>query len=128
MLTFFVNGGIFMWPLLIIAIVIIYLTIRKIIELFIMNEQNRDKLKNGINTILFWGSLSVVLGVFAHFVGLYEAMQAIKAAGDISPAIVAGGYAMSLITILSGLSLFLASAIIWMVLNWKYKKVISREK
>ena len=93
-----------------------------------MNEQNRDKLKNGINTILFWGSLSVVLGVFAHFVGLYEAMQAIKVAGDISPAIVAGGYAMSLITILSGLSLFLASAIIWMVLNWKYKKVISREK
>lgn len=123
MLSFFNAGGIFMWPLLAIAIVIIYLSVRKIIDLFITEEQNHKKLKNGINAILFWGSLSVVLGVFAHFTGVYLAMQAIMAANDISPAIVANGYAMSLVTILSGLFIFMVSSIIWLILNWRYKKL-----
>jgi len=122
---FFFSGGIFMWPLLIIAIIILYLSIRKIVDLFILDAQNRATLKNGINAILFWGSFSVVLGIFAHFVGIYQAMQAIMAAADISPAIVANGYALSLITVLSGLFLFMISSVIWLVLQWKYKKIIS---
>ena len=125
MITFFQDGGIFMWPLLIIALIIIYLTIRKTIDLFFTENQNRSKMKNGINAILFWGGFSIVLGVFSHFVGIYLAMQAIKAAGDISPGIVANGYSMSLISILSGLFIFMISAIIWLVLQWKYKKMIS---
>ena len=125
MLSFFHQGGIFMWPLLIVAIIIIYLSIRKIIDLFVLSSQNREKLKNGINAILFWGSFSVVLGIFAHFVGVYLAMQAIMMASDISPAIVANGYAMSLITILSGLFMFMVSSIIWLILQWRYKKLIA---
>jgi len=125
MISFLVSGGIFMWPLFIIAAIILYLSIRKFIELFLQHNQNHSKLKNGINAIIFWGSFSVVFGVFAHFVGIYMAMQAVMEAGDISPAIVAGGYAMSLITILSGLFLFMVSAIIWLVLQWKYKKMLT---
>jgi len=37
------------------------------------------------------------------FVGIYEAMQTIMMANDTSPAIVADGYTLSLITILTGL-------------------------
>ena len=124
-MDFFLSGGIFMWPLLIVTIIIFYLSIRKSVDLFILNIQNQAKLKNGINAILFWGSFSIVLGIFAHFVGIYQAMQAIMAANDISPAIVAHGYALSLITILSGLFLFMISGIIWLVLQWKYKKIIA---
>ena len=125
MISFFMSGGIFMWPILIIAITILYLSIRKIIDLFFLDIQNNSKLKNGINAILFWGSFSVILGIFAHFVGIYEAMQAIMAANDVSPAIVANGYAVSLNTILSGLFLFMISSIIWLVLSWRYKKLIT---
>jgi len=125
MISFFLSGGIFMWPLLVIAIIIIYLSVRKFIDLFFVDNQNRSTLKNGINAILFWGSFSVVFGIFAHFIGIYLAMQAVMVAGDISPAIVANGYALSLITILSGLFLFMVSAIIWLFLQWKYKKIIS---
>ncbi len=124
MLSFFFNGGMFMWPLLILAIVIVYLSIKKILDLFVKNEQSQDELKSGINAILFWGGFSVMLGIFAHFLGIYQAMQAIMRVKDISPAIVAGGYSMSLITILSGLFLFMVSAVVWLLLQWRYMKLI----
>ena len=81
--------------------------------------------EGGINAILFWGCFSVVLGIFAHFEGVYLAMQAMMKANDISPAIVAQGYAMSLITILSGLFLFMVSSVTWLILRWRYKKLIA---
>jgi len=127
MLTFFQEGGIFMWPLLAIAIVIVYLTVKLAVELSGSDQPGHEKIKMGINTILFWGSISVVLGIFAHFTGVYLAMEAIRRAHDISPAIVAHGYAMSLITILAGLFIFLISALIWLALRWRYKKLLTTD-
>ena len=122
MINFFQSGGIYMWLLLIIAIVILVLTITKGIQLYAKKENNKQ-LENGVNAILFWGAFSLVLGFFAHFHGVYLAMQAIKAANDISPAIVAGGYAVSLITILTGLFLFMFSAIIWFLYRTRLTKI-----
>ncbi|MEJ2542937.1 MAG: MotA/TolQ/ExbB proton channel family protein [Calditrichaceae bacterium] len=124
MLTFFQEGGIFMWPLTAIVLIIIYLSVRVAIELFSTDSPNPEKMKLSINTILFWGATSVVLGIFAHFTGVYLAMEAIRRAHDISPAIVAQGYAMSLITVLTGLFIFLISSMIWLALRWKYKKLL----
>ena len=75
------------------------------------------QLEKGINSILFWGAFSVVVGFFAHFLGIMYAMEAIKAASDISPSIVAGGYSVSLITILFGLIIFMIAALIWFILR-----------
>ena len=122
MINFIQSGGIYMWLLLIIAIVILVLTITKGIQLYAKKENNKQ-LENGVNAILFWGAFSLVLGFFAHFHGVYMAMQAIKAANDISPAIVAGGYAVSLITILTGLFLFMFSAIIWFLYRTRLTKI-----
>ncbi len=65
--------------------------------------------------------MSAVIGFFGHFWGVYMAMQAISEATDISPAVVAEGYAMSLITILTGLFIFLF-AFVWFMLRWKLRK------
>ncbi|MBN1465151.1 MotA/TolQ/ExbB proton channel family protein [candidate division KSB1 bacterium] len=112
MIGFIQSGGAYMWLLLIIAIVILILTVTKGIQLY-GKKENKRQLENGVNAILFWGAFSLVLGFFAHFHGVYMAMGAIQAANDISPAIVAGGYAVSLITILTGLLLFMFSSIVW---------------
>ena len=82
-------------------------------------------MENGINAVLFWGIMSIIIGVFAHFIGIYAAMNAIMMANDISPAIVASGYAVSLITILFGLFILMLSSILWFILRWKYKSIIS---
>jgi hypothetical protein len=123
MLQFFFSGGYMMWLLLIVAIVVVVLAMKKAIQLFGKESLNSAQLENGINAILFWGLISLVLGFFAHFQGIYMAMAEIKRANDISPAIVAGGYAASLTTILFGMGIFLVSAIIWFILRWKYKKL-----
>jgi biopolymer transport protein ExbB/TolQ len=126
MLFFFKAGGPYMWLLLLLSITVVVLALKKAKELFSPNITANAKLEHGINAILFWGIMSFVIGIFAHFVGIYMAMQAIMMANDISPAIVAGGYAVSLITILSGLFIMMLSSILWFFLRWKYKSVVSK--
>ena len=123
MLKFFIQGGLMMHLLLILAIIIIVLSVRRVIELYSKKDISKVKLESGINTIIFWGIISLILGYFAHYLGFYNAMEAIKRANDISPAIVAGGYAESLSTILVGLFIFMFSAIVWFTLRWRYKKI-----
>jgi len=123
MVDFFLSGGEMMWLFLLIALLIIYLSIKKAIQLFSKKDLPGPVLENGINAIIFWGSISAILGFFAHYLGVYYAMQAIYRASDISPAIVAYGYSLSLVTILTGLVLFIISAIIWFVFRWRYRQL-----
>jgi biopolymer transport protein ExbB/TolQ len=51
-------------------------------------------------------------------------MNAIAEANDISPAIVAMGYGMSLTSILFGLFIFIVSMSIWFFFRWRFKKII----
>ena len=113
MYNFFIEGGIYMWPLLILAIVILFQTVKNGIDLFVTKNASQIKIKQRTDSILFWGGFSALLGIFAHFHGIYLAMQAIMAANDISPGIVAHGYACSLITMLSGLFILIISSILW---------------
>jgi hypothetical protein len=124
MLQFFMNGGPFMFILLFLFVLILVLSVKKVIDLFAAKETNPALLEKGVNAIIFWGAFSVVIGFLAHFLGIYEAMQAIARASDISPAIVSMGYSMSLITVLSGLFIFMVSALIWFFLRWRLKNIM----
>jgi biopolymer transport protein ExbB/TolQ len=119
------QGGFYMWPLLLFAIIILSLSVKKIIDLFFKKDISHTNLETGINSILFWGGMSVLIGFLGHFHGLFLAMEAISRASDISPAIVAMGYGISLITVLFGLLNLLISALIWFVLRWRFKQLIS---
>lgn len=125
MLHLFFKGGIFMWPLLIILLSIIFISLKKAIDLFLRKNLEAKHIESGLNAILFWGVLSIIIGFIAHFCGLYLAMVEIANANDISPAIVAHGFAVSLITIIFGMLIFLFSAIFWLILRWRYKQRIA---
>ena len=62
MFTLFMQGGFYMWPLLLFAIIILVLSIKKIIDLFFKPELSHAKLESGINSILFLGGMSVLIG------------------------------------------------------------------
>ena len=128
MYGFFLSGGEVMWFLLLIALIILILSIKKGIDLFSGKEQSKTKLEAGINAIAFWGGLSVIVGLFFHFWGVAAAMQAISQANDISPAIVAMGYRMALVSIITGLFIFIISLLIWFVFRWRYKSLIKNAK
>jgi uncharacterized membrane protein len=123
MIQFFREGGEMMWLFVLLVLIIVYLSIKKLIQLYGQQDLPKSTLETGINAIIFWGAISAILGFFAHYLGVYYAMQAIYRANDISPAIVAQGYSMSLITILTGLIIFLLSAVIWFILRWRFKQI-----
>jgi hypothetical protein len=70
-----------------------------------------------LNYIILFGSLSLIFGILGQGIGLFYAMEAIQEAGDISPALIAGGFRVSMITPLYGILIFILSLIFWGVLK-----------
>lgn len=117
MIHFITSGGPGMYLFIVLAAVIIGLSIKKTIDIYGKKTEQTEQLKHGINSILFWGIFCIVLGYLWHYIGLYIAFGAISQAREISPAIVARGYQQSLVTILTGLFLFVIAFLCWFFLR-----------
>lgn len=52
------------------------------------------------------GSLAFILGLLGQAIGMYQAMAAIQKVGDVSPALMAGGFQVSLIAPIYGALIF----------------------
>lgn len=65
----------------------------------------------------------MIIGILGQLIGLMEAFSAIERAGDVSPAILAGGLKVSMITTLYGIFIYMLSIIIWFLLDlWFHKQ------
>jgi len=61
--------------------------------------------------------------VLGQLIGLFSAFSAIESAQDVSPAIIAGGLKISMITSLTGIFIYLLSIVLWFFLDlWYHKK------
>jgi biopolymer transport protein ExbB len=77
------------------------------------------RLERGLIWISLFISLGPMLGFFGTVIGMVNAFDAIEAAGDISPQVVAGGMKTALITTVGGL-------IVGMVLQTFYNYLVSK--
>lgn len=77
------------------------------------------RLERGLIWISLFISLGPMLGFFGTVVGMVQAFDAIEAAGDISPQVVAGGMKVALITTVGGL-------IVGMTLQILYNYLVSK--
>ena len=128
MLLYIKQMGPFGILMIIISVVIAALSIKKAIDLFAGKDRPAADLERGLHAILFWGIIASVLGVLGQLSGIYNALNAISKATEISPRIVYMGFAESFTTTLYGLwTLFLAS-IIWFALFMKYKRLAGRKE
>lgn len=129
MIKFLLNGGAFKLPLLILSLVIVILSLKKTIDLFIKKNLSRPKLEGGLNAILFWGAISALLGFLFHYLGFFQAIQSIaNAPRNPSPSIVAWGYAVSISKIIWGLLNFIFSLFVWYLLRWRVNKLTKNDK
>lgn len=96
-------------------ILVIAMSIRFII--LYRGNKGPEKLKKTNDSILFFGSLAFLIGIFGQMVGLIEAFDSIHSIGGsgVSPAVLAGGLKVSFIPPFFGMMLLLISAIIWFV-------------
>jgi len=103
------GGPLFMYTTLTLLIVIIALLVRGFVK-----PTTRDK------TITLVSSISLfvlVWGFLGQMLGLITAFDAIEAAGDISPAMLAGGLKIAILSPLFGMIVFLIARIGIIILN-----------
>ena len=80
---------------------------------------NMSLMENGLSWIALFIALAPSLGFLGTVVGMIQTFDAIQAAGDISPNIVAGGMKVALITTVGGL-------IVAMILQVFYNYILSK--
>lgn len=115
---FYQGGPQFMSIVTIWGIGMLVFTAQKVIHFFVQGKMT----KNGLGLILLFGSLAMVTGFLGQAIGLTAAFNAIEAAGDISPSLVAGGLKVSMIAPIYGTILFILSLIFWGVLKEIYTR------
>ena len=78
-----------------------------------------SKMENGLSWISLFIAIAPSLGFLGTVIGMVNAFDAIQAAGDISPNVVAGGMKVALITTIGGL-------IVAMILQVFYNYILSK--
>lgn len=110
---FYMGGPLFMGIVTVWTITMLVFTVHKIIRIFVQHNYT----KAGLDMILLFGSLALVTGILGQAIGLFMAFNAIEAAGDISPALIAGGFKVSMIAPLYGFFAFIFSLFFWGILR-----------
>lgn len=117
MLKLFYEGGpLFMGILTIVLILVIVQSIR----IFTINSDEQWLLKNR-SLLKGIGLLALVIGILGQLIGLFDAFGAIQQMGQVSPAMLAGGLKVSLITTLYGLIIFIIAQLLWLATHY-FKK------
>ncbi len=78
-----------------------------------------SQMENGLSWIQLFITLAPMLGFLGTVIGMVQAFDAIQAAGDISPNVVAGGIKVALITTIAGL-------IVAIILQLFYNYIVSK--
>lgn len=118
----FEGGPLFMSLIYIMYILVIFFVIKSLIN-YRSSKLTEQFLLRQNSWILFLGSFAFLTGIFAQMVGFYEAMHVIQQAGDISPALIAGGFKVSLLAPLYGFQLLLLAGLYWFL----YRKFVQRK-
>ncbi len=115
---FYMGGPLFMAIVTIWGVGMLVFTAQKVLHFFVQGKVT----KSGLGLILLFGSLAIVTGFLGQAIGLISAFNAIEAAGDISPSLVAGGLKVSMIAPVYGTILFIFSLIFWGALKEVYTR------
>jgi len=95
------------------ALVMIVVTVWKLVQI-ISKKQFDFKL---LDLILLAGSVSAAVGILSQIIGIVQALEAIRAAADVSPQIVMGGAIVSFYAPIYGFIVFVISMVIYAILK-----------
>lgn len=118
---FFMWMGPFKIPMVILSLVVLTLILKKKIDLFFRKGLSPSVMKWGISSILFWGIFTFFFGILAQTIGIWQALQEIMLAEDISPPILIMGLLGTFTPVIYGLCTLLVAALNWWVLRERYK-------
>lgn len=118
---FFAGGPLFMGILTLLLLVILAMAAYRFIQISRGHVEHETSFRHQLTHIKSIGLFSLVFGILAQMMGLYQAFSAIEQAGNISPALLAGGLKVSMISTIYGLVIFLLSYVLWLGLDYMAK-------
>jgi biopolymer transport protein ExbB/TolQ len=118
MAELFSGGGYMMWPLLLIGVGILVLVVRTAVAL--RAPQTGVAVQGRLQSLLFWGGMSFLLGLLGTVIGQIQISAAISAVGsaEVELSTLWTGIAVTLITLLFGILLLIFSLFSWYVLRF----------
>ena len=120
---FIMGGTLFMSILTILLVIIVAVAVYFAITIASGKASEKVDFKYQLKYVKSLGLFTMITGILGQMIGLLSAFTAIEAAGDVSPAMMAGGLKVSMITTLTGIVIYLLSIIIWFLLDlWYHKK------
>lgn len=125
MIHAFRDGGFIMWPMVVAALGIVYLAAITVVRLR-RPEVDVDSVGRSLKGILFWGAISVLLGLLGTVTGMVVAAQAISLAGEVDARLAWGGFSVTLVSFVFGLVIFLVAALLWFPLHHWHGRAASR--
>jgi len=122
MMNFFREMGFYFWPLTLIAVSVVALTVRAATRFQQAGPEDLAPIEHTVNAVLFWGCVAAVVGVLGQFHGIYQALKAMSMASAVSPPIIWGGLAVSFSSTLAGLGILLVAALSWIALRGRLNR------
>ena len=99
---------------------ILTLTLLALLAVFVTSMKHKGDEKQ-LNQSIEWlksiGTFGLVLGIFGQLLGLFSAFSVMQTVEGVSPAILAGGLKISLITTLYGVLIYMVYLVCSMVLR-----------
>lgn len=116
----FLSGGIVMWPLLLIGVAVLVIAARAALQ--IRGAGASEGASTRLRALLFWGVMSLVLGLLGTTIGIVQMTQAIALAGGAEVSTISAGIGVSLVTFIFGILVFLVAASLWFALRqWQLR-------
>ena len=125
-MNFFIVMGFWRWPLIIFTLLIIYNLVRYS-PAVMKGKAVTESVRISIDSILFWGIMRVATGILGQISGIYNALNIIIKASDISPQIVMKGFSESFTSTIYGFYIFILSGLIWYFLKRKVRMSDAKE-
>jgi biopolymer transport protein ExbB/TolQ len=114
-------GGVFIWVQIFVMLLMVVMAVVKFRQYYgIQADLKSLPFHKSHHAILFLGVFNMVWGMFTQVLGFVQALNAIIAAADVSPALIMEGLKNSFICPLIGLVSLLVAALLWAVLQGRY--------
>jgi biopolymer transport protein ExbB/TolQ len=116
MRRFLMEAGPLIWPVILLVLVILGLTIRNALALA-RSRSSMASRRNSIDSILFWGSVAALIGFLGQWIGVMRLVTAIVDRGIVNPQAVVMGLSESLLTPVAGMFVLVLAGFLWFFLR-----------
>ena len=129
MMQLFMMGGVFMFPLTLIALALVPITIRLVWKLANNTLEAGRIGEISLQALPFWGVVSLLIGFLGQASGIYKGLGAIAEFGVVNPKAVYIGLRESMVTTLYGLEICIVAMFVWGMLRiwhtWRTRQAMA---